>query len=446
MSIKFSKSLKILGIVIVSIVVLILIVRGVFSSVAAKKFSAEVDRMKAEGKHIELKDFEIQCEDRENAALPWKEIEEIFSPNDEEKKLISDTLKKVLNGEILDKQEKTKISEIISKNKQCLERLKEVIERPYFIYETNWDKPVAAYIIPSAVKIIQFMKFYSVDTFLKAENGQLNDAIDKYFSMLTFSKKFLDGPFQTLISYLIGTAVARQQIELLNRIISSKKLDDETLFDVLKRLDTDVWQKGLIKSIECEKVFFIDCAREVLKGNKEVNEELGVHKLIFWFLRPFIKSDLTFAMKIYDESAEMCKMPYHKTSELRKSISRKLLKTPRYHIFSLLLIPNFEASSLRKTTIEAKTLAAKAGIACKIFKNRHGKFPEQLSQLVPDILSEIPTDPFSGKPLIYRRTPSGFIVYSVGSNGKDDGGRETRKITKIVAEKDDDWVWYEGRE
>jgi len=65
---------------------------------------------------------------------------------------------------------------------------------------------------------------------------------------------------------------------------------------------------------------------------------------------------------------------------------------------------------------------------------------------MPDILSEVPTDPFSGNPLIYRKTPSGFIVYSVGLNGKDDGGRETREITIIVAEKDDDWVWYEGKE
>jgi len=65
---------------------------------------------------------------------------------------------------------------------------------------------------------------------------------------------------------------------------------------------------------------------------------------------------------------------------------------------------------------------------------------------MPDILSEVPTDPFSGKSLIYHKTPYGFIVYSVGSNGKDDGGRETLEITRIVAEKDDDWIWYERRE
>jgi len=444
MRIKFSKSFKILGIVIVSIVVLILIVRGIFSVVAVKKFNSEVERMKAEGKHIELKDFEIQCEDSENAALPWKEIEEMFSPTDEEKKLISNTLTKVLKGGVIDKQERTKIDKIISENSKCFEQFKEVIERPHFKYETDWDKPVAAYRIPSAVPIIQFMKLYSVDTFLKAENGQLNDAIDQCFSWLTFSSTFLDEPF--LIQYLISNATARQQIELLNRIISSKKLDDETLFNALKRLDIDVWQKGLIKSVESERVFFIDCAREVLKGNKEVIGDFGYNKFWFWLFRPFKISDLTYSMKIYDEAVETGKIPYYKTSELRKSLSRKLVKIPRYHIFAFWLIPNFEGMFLKKTALEAEILAAKAGIACKIFQNRHGIFPEKLSQLVPDILSEVPTDPFSGKPLIYRRTPSGFIVYSVGSNGKDDGGKETREITKILAEKDDDWVWYEGKE
>lgn len=445
MSIKIKKILIIAGIILASIVVLLLIVRGISSVVAVKKFNAAVERMKAEGKHIEIKDFEIQCEDSENAALPWKEIEKMFSPNDEEKKLVSDAFDKILDGEILDKEEKTKISELISKNKQSFERLKEVIERPYFKYETDWDKPAVAYRIPSAVKIIQFMKLYSVDTLLKAEEGRLNDAIDQYFSMLTFSSKLLDEPF--LIPYLISIAVTRLQIELLNRIISSKKLNDETLLKVLKSLETDVWQKGLTKSIESERAFFIDCARKVLKGNKEVSEELGVYKSIFWLFRPFIRSDSSFAMKLYDGAVEIYKIPYYKTSELFESLWENFRPPKsRLHILTVLLVPNFRTSFFKYSVLEAEILAARAGIACKIFQNKYGVFPEQLSQLVPDILAEVPTDPFSGNPLIYRKTPSGFIVYSVGSNGKDDGGRETRVITKLVAEKDDDWVWYERKE
>ena len=31
-------------------------------------------------------------------------------------------------------------------------------------------------------------------------------------------------------------------------------------------------------------------------------------------------------------------------------------------------------------------------------------------------------DPATGKPMVYRKTQSGFELYSVGPNGKDDGG------------------------
>ena len=35
----------------------------------------------------------------------------------------------------------------------------------------------------------------------------------------------------------------------------------------------------------------------------------------------------------------------------------------------------------------------------------------------------MPIDLFSGKPLIYRPGADRYVLYSVGFNGKDDGGR-----------------------
>ena len=46
-----------------------------------------------------------------------------------------------------------------------------------------------------------------------------------------------------------------------------------------------------------------------------------------------------------------------------------------------------------------------------------GHYPEQLDAIAPKGLSTI--DLLSGKPLIYERTEEGYILYSVGRNGKD---------------------------
>ena len=46
-----------------------------------------------------------------------------------------------------------------------------------------------------------------------------------------------------------------------------------------------------------------------------------------------------------------------------------------------------------------------------------------LAALVPEFLTAIPHDPMSGKLLIYRLRPDGaFLLYSVGLDGRDDGG------------------------
>jgi hypothetical protein len=50
-------------------------------------------------------------------------------------------------------------------------------------------------------------------------------------------------------------------------------------------------------------------------------------------------------------------------------------------------------------------------------------YPDRLSELVPNYIAEIPDDLFSGGPLIYRREKNGYLLYSVGPNGVDDGGR-----------------------
>ena len=445
MKIRFSKPFKITGIVIASLIVLILIVRGILNFTTGNKLDATVENMKAEGRRLEIKDFEIQCADSENAAFPWKEVEKMFDMK--ERNLVGDALNKVLDGETLDKNERAKVKELISGNKPSFERFKEVVKRPYFKYEMNWDQHAYSFRIPNAIKLIQFMRYYSMDAFFKAEDGKHNDAVDQCLRWLAFAEKLSNEPF--LIVHLIRLAVIREPLTLLNRMISSRKLDDETLYKILNSLETETLQQGLIRCFESEGAAMYDLFTRILEGDYDAKEfrEIGpaVYKFLVWLFRPVVKADMMYSMNVFDDMVKTARMPYHEFFKVRESYFEKVYDIPRCYVFSRLLIPSAEATYLKKASIEAKILAAKAGLACKIYKNRHGTFPEELSQLVPDILSEAPIDPFSGKPLIYRRTPSGFIVYSVGSNGKDDGGIETRQITKIVAEKDDDWVWYEGK-
>jgi hypothetical protein len=57
------------------------------------------------------------------------------------------------------------------------------------------------------------------------------------------------------------------------------------------------------------------------------------------------------------------------------------------------------------------------------YQREHGSYPRALDELAPKYLRIAPQDLFSGRALVYRPTANGYLLYSVGPNGKDDEGR-----------------------
>lgn len=67
----------------------------------------------------------------------------------------------------------------------------------------------------------------------------------------------------------------------------------------------------------------------------------------------------------------------------------------------------------------------RVSIALRRYRAAHGRFPDSFQPLVPAYLKSIPNDPFTGAagaPFRYRRHKSGFLLYSVGPDMRDDGG------------------------
>lgn len=68
---------------------------------------------------------------------------------------------------------------------------------------------------------------------------------------------------------------------------------------------------------------------------------------------------------------------------------------------------------------------AQTAAAVERFRLEHDRWPEDLSELVPEYLDEVPRDLFclDGEPLRYVVRPDGSRrIYSVGRNHRDDGG------------------------
>jgi hypothetical protein len=80
------------------------------------------------------------------------------------------------------------------------------------------------------------------------------------------------------------------------------------------------------------------------------------------------------------------------------------------------------------------TRAHRAAVACVTaihrFRNKVGRLPSKLQELAPEFLDEVPVDPFSGRPLVYRAGGQGtdFTLYSVGADQVDSGAEPASEV------------------
>ncbi len=126
---------------------------------------------------------------------------------------------------------------------------------------------------------------------------------------------------------------------------------------------------------------------------------------------------------------------------LEAQVSRGAFDAFRHHyMFSRLLLPALNKASMRSS--RAQSTAQQAGLACAIerYYLAQSKYPDALTDLVPKYLAKIPHEVVSTNDMHYRQTAQGFLLYSAGWDGKDDGGEFLRAAKGNEPEKGD-WVW-----
>jgi hypothetical protein len=88
-----------------------------------------------------------------------------------------------------------------------------------------------------------------------------------------------------------------------------------------------------------------------------------------------------------------------------------------------LLVPPYSRLQQSADQTEQTQSNLHLAFALASYQREHGDYPRKLETLAPKYLATIPHDLFSGKALIYRPVEHGYLLYSVGANGKDEQGR-----------------------
>lgn len=95
----------------------------------------------------------------------------------------------------------------------------------------------------------------------------------------------------------------------------------------------------------------------------------------------------------------------------------------RKFIILNVLMPSMGYVMQKGETVRGKCDGILIGIALELYHRDTGDWPRYLDVLSPQYIPRLPVDRLTGKPLKYRITDDGPLVYSVGVDGDDDGGQ-----------------------
>ncbi|MCE5324729.1 hypothetical protein LLG46_15645 [bacterium] len=96
---------------------------------------------------------------------------------------------------------------------------------------------------------------------------------------------------------------------------------------------------------------------------------------------------------------------------------------PRYAITTSIMIPLYVRIRIVRDTGIVSIDGAKIILMLESFRRKYGRYPLSLNELRQKLRVVLPKDIFSGNDFVYRPNGSGFLLYSIGEDLKDDGGK-----------------------
>ena len=138
--------------------------------------------------------------------------------------------------------------------------------------------------------------------------------------------------------------------------------------------------------------------------------------------------DCAYYLDRMDELIETGARPRTEMLDRQERFGREVrrLQTQRSGIlrpFSRLGLPAFGTVSAKELRSVTTLRCAQTAMAVERWRLAHGDaLPPALEALVPQFLAAVPIDLMDGKPLKFRALAKGYVVYSFGEDGLDDGG------------------------
>ncbi len=347
------------------------------------------------------------------------------------------------NDEKMSDELLTVSSKHLEENAKCLELLLQACQMRSCRFPASLDKGPGT-LLPHVSSVRGASRLLSLSATVEAERGNLEKSANSMYAVLSNSACLNEEPM--MISFLVKIACDSIAITTLNRCMSRADYDDQTLANFAKLITLSIsdnrrsFERGIYGDWACLSEFsYYDAG---VSHFTELPESLSAFAKFLHRSSGFDALDKIRDWHFREGIVKLGLAPYDKKAI--DAFESRIIGKHRYLNRFLYPASSYSVSTYlirHKTRFEAQATVALVSLAVRRFHLKHGKLPETLSELVPEFLDSLPSDPFDGAPLRYKKgiiklkkeqkkengtneleyEANGYIVYSVGENLTDDG-------------------------
>ena len=392
----------------------------------------------------------------ENAALIYGQAFAAFQGTDEDSDLIGG-ITSPEDLQALTDEQRTQLEACVDKNAPALELLHQAAQLENCQFDLDYRHMGPATLPSHLTDMRKCLRWKRLAVILALAEGHIEEALEHWLDSLAMVRH-QEGQ-RILIPELVRLACLSISTETLKVMVQSGQLNQAQLTQALGSLEGIEARGSFVEALRGEMMIVglefaaspevraqlgvpssIWDVAKIKLGWPSVTEPLpgNIQPVLYWLYfgsllgRPWRQHDHATYLARDLHIVGLADRPYY---EVRPALDRPEFAEPGGFLIhyplcltatplATALVPELGYTQVHFARLEARAAAARTGLALELYRLAHGDYPDVLTDLTPDLLPEVPLDPFDGQPLRYINAQGTVAVYSVGPDFQDDGGSQ----------------------
>jgi hypothetical protein len=272
-----------------------------------------------------------------------------------------------------------------------------------------------------------------LDAQLRIDSGEIDTAITDLRAMVNAGRSI--GDYPGLSAQMSRSSGFAQAVPCLETALAQGQAGSSSLAALQSILEDESREPSRTIAIRGERAIIDDTMELIHAGKLDRSAIPSFSDYPFWSKalsnRINIRENQATVLRIHTQAAEAGRLPESEQIAAMKAIDDQWVKkatqwgflererrlTERLQFGRMTGVPTWLGIT------DAQIRTAIAALAAERFRMDQGRWPDSLDQLVPKYIPTVPRDPFENAPLKLVKLPDGLFIYSVGYDGKDDGGK-----------------------